>query len=103
MEAVAAHGMKASSFWGASERGLSPNNRDVALLMNFEMPWWNGERSNIQFRAESFHTFNHPQWKSVNIGCGSETPSGAPCSGNDFNLGNGEVNGAWRLVFCNSG
>ena len=75
--------------------GPGRNNWDLAVLKNFAMPGLKGEKSNIQFRAESFNTFNHPQWNSVNIGCGSETPAGAPCSGNENNLGNGEVNGAW--------
>lgn len=75
--------------------GPGRNNWDLAVLKNFAMPWFKSEKSNIQFRAESFNSFNHPQWNSINIGCGSETPAGAPCSGNENNLGNGEVNGAW--------
>lgn len=74
--------------------GPGRNNWDLALLKNISAPWF-GEKSSIQFRAESFNTFNHPQWNGVNIGCGSQTPAGQPCSGNQNNLGNGEVNSAW--------
>lgn len=75
--------------------GPGRNNWDLALLKNISAPWFGGEKASIQFRAESFNTFNHPQWSGVNIGCGSQTPAGQPCSGNQNNLGNGEVNSAW--------
>jgi hypothetical protein len=75
--------------------GPGRNNWDLALLKNFATPWFGSEKSSVQFRLESFNTFNHPQWNGVNIGCGSQTPAGQPCSGNQNNLGNGEVNSAW--------
>jgi hypothetical protein len=79
--------------------GPGRNNWDLALLKSFEAPWFNGEHSSFQFRLETFNTFNHPQWKSINASCSGATPFGGTC--NDANnIGNGEVNGAWapRLV-----
>jgi hypothetical protein len=76
--------------------GPGRNNWDMALLKNFELPWFSGEHSTLQFRWETFNTFNHPQWKTINSFCGGDTPPGEPCSGNLNNLGNGEVSGAWQ-------
>jgi hypothetical protein len=80
--------------------GPGRNNWDIALLKDFQAPWFNGEHSSLQFRLETFNTFNHPQWKGINAGCGGETPFGAPCSGNANNYQNGQVSSAWqpRLV-----
>ena len=71
--------------------GPGRNNFDLALLKDFQAPWFKGEHSTVQFRLESFNTFNHPQWDSINAGCGSETPFGSPCSGNENNYQNGQV------------
>lgn len=76
--------------------GPGRNNWDIALLKNFALPWFSGEKSTIQFRWETFNTFNHPQWATVNASCGSETPAGTPCSGVANNLGNSEVASAFR-------
>jgi hypothetical protein len=76
--------------------GPGRNNWDMALMKNFQVPWFSGEHSTMQFRWETFNTFNHPQWKSINAFCGGNTPPGEPCSGNLNNLGNGEVSGAWQ-------
>jgi hypothetical protein len=75
--------------------GPGRNNWDMALLKNFGAPWFNGEHSTVQFRWETFNTFNHPQWQYVQAGCGGGTPFGAPCSGITNNLGNGYVSSAW--------
>jgi len=75
--------------------GPGRNDWDLALLKNFQLPWARGEHSTLQFRLETFNTFNHPQWKFINASCGGGTPFGAPCSGIANNLGNGEVTGAW--------
>jgi hypothetical protein len=81
--------------------GPGRNNWDIALLKNFQLPWFHSEHSTLQFRWETFNTFNHPQWKSINAGC-SGAPNndgtaafGRPCGGNTYNLGIGEVSGAW--------
>jgi hypothetical protein len=76
--------------------GPGRNNWDIALLKDFQTPWFKGEHSSLQFRLETFNTFNHAQWKSINAFCGGETPFGAPCSGNDNNYQNSQVNGAWQ-------
>ncbi|HMD83866.1 MAG TPA: carboxypeptidase-like regulatory domain-containing protein [Terriglobia bacterium] len=69
------------------------NNWDLALLKNFAVPWFKGEHSSLQFRWETFNTFNHTQFIGVNIGCSGLTAAGAPCTGAN-NLGNGEVSGS---------
>jgi hypothetical protein len=75
--------------------GPGRNNWDMALLKDFRAPWFGAEHSDIQFRWETFNTFNHRQWQSVQAGCGGTTPFGAPCSGIANNLGNGYVTSAW--------
>ncbi|HEV2381056.1 MAG TPA: carboxypeptidase-like regulatory domain-containing protein [Terriglobia bacterium] len=73
--------------------GPGVNNWDLALVKDFAAPWFLGEKSTLQFRWETFNTFNHAQFQGVNIGCGGLTPAGAPCSGPN-NIGNGEIAGA---------
>ncbi|MBZ5542587.1 MAG: hypothetical protein LAO07_02770, partial [Acidobacteriia bacterium] len=80
--------------------GPGRNNWDIALLKDFELPWFGAEHSALQFRWETFNTFNHPQWGSfgasaINAGCSSLTPPGAPCGDAENNLRNGQVNAAW--------
>ncbi|HUI41275.1 MAG TPA: carboxypeptidase-like regulatory domain-containing protein [Terriglobia bacterium] len=70
--------------------GPGVNNWDLALLKDFEAPWFKGEHSRLQFRWETFNTFNHTQYGGVNIGCSGLTPAGAPCTGPN-NIGNGEI------------
>jgi hypothetical protein len=79
--------------------GPGRNNWDLALLKNFSLPWAGGERSNLQFRLETFNTFNHTQWQSIRTGCSGDTPFGEPCSGSN-NYNRGEVTSAWspRIV-----
>ncbi|HEU0005952.1 MAG TPA: hypothetical protein VFS12_08175 [Terriglobia bacterium] len=72
--------------------GPGRNNWDIALLKNFPMPL--GDQSTLQFRFETYNTFNHTQFQGIQAGCGSTTPYGAPCSGAQ-NVGNGMVNSAW--------
>ena len=74
--------------------GPGRNNWDMALLKNFQLPWLKGEHSALQFRWETFNTFNHPQWNSVSVGCSGATLPGQPCNGSN-NIGNGEVSSAW--------
>jgi hypothetical protein len=90
--------------------GPGRNNWDMALLKDFELTWFGAERSRLEFRWETFNTFNHPQWGfaplasgsyAVNAGCDPQTPPGSPCGpatlsdGTPINLRNGEVNAAW--------
>jgi hypothetical protein len=70
--------------------GPGRNNWDMGLTKNFMVPWFGGEHSTLQFRWETFNTFNHPQWSGVNLFCSSLTAPGQPCNGPN-NIGNGEV------------
>lgn len=81
--------------------GPGRNNTDLALLKNFQLPWFAGEHSTLQFRWESFNTFNHTQYQGVNTGCNGNTPFGVSCgTAANGNASNGFVNGAWapRIV-----
>ena len=70
--------------------GPGVNDWDLALLKDFTAPWFRGEHSTVQFRWETFNTFNHTQFQGVNIGCSGLTAAGAPCTGPN-NIGNGEI------------
>src|SRR5690242_6355737 len=48
--------------------GPGRNNWDLALHKDFTFPWFRGESSSVQFRLETFNTFNHPQWNNINAG-----------------------------------
>jgi hypothetical protein len=71
--------------------GPGRNNWDMALLKNFTLPWFGSEHSSIQFRWETFNTFNHPEWKGVNAGCSDTTDFGQPCTTRK----KGWINAAW--------
>ena len=75
--------------------GPGRNNWDLGLHKSFETPWFGSEHASLQFRFETYNTFNHPQWNSANVSCGGNTPAGAPCSGAQ-NVGNGFVTGTWE-------
>jgi hypothetical protein len=80
--------------------GPGRNNWDLAMLKNFTAPWFKGEHSTVQFRWETYNTFNHPEWQGISAGCGSTTPLGASCGyqtidGKTYNLGRGDVSSAW--------
>jgi hypothetical protein len=74
--------------------GPGRNNWDLALAKNFQVPWFQGEHSSIQFRWETFNTFNHPQWSGINLFCSGLTSPGGPCNGSN-NIGNAEVSSAF--------
>ena len=75
--------------------GPGRNNWDGGLTKNFDLPWFNGEHSTLQFRWETFNTFNHPQWNGVSFYCSGLTLPGQPCNGAN-NIGNGEVSSAYN-------
>ncbi len=81
--------------------GPGRNNWDLALHKNIQLPWFAGEHSNLQFRWETFNTFNHRQWQYINAGCNGDPNDnntaafGRGCGGHAFNLGNGQVSSAW--------
>src|SRR5579862_847777 len=96
-----------SQFYANGEAGMFGNmgrnvltgpgreNFDTALEKNFELPWFKGEHSTVQFRLESFNTFNHMQAKGFGAGCSGATSFGAVCSDNNNNRGNNEINSDW--------
>jgi hypothetical protein len=84
--------------------GPGRNNWDLALHKDFQFPWFKSEHSTLQFRLETFNTFNHPQWKYINVSCNGtgkvvggivQYPFGRTCGGDTYNPGNGEVSSAW--------
>jgi len=75
--------------------GPGRNNTDLALLKNFQLPWFSGEHSTLQFRWETFNSFNHTQFKYINNGCNGNTPFGVQCGSGNGNDSNGFVNTAW--------
>lgn len=80
--------------------GPGRNNTDFALLKNFNLPWFRGEHSTMQFRWETYNTFNHPQWNGIEGGCNnSSSGPGRTCTGLNTNSGDGRtygtVNSAW--------
>jgi len=42
-------------------RGPAQNNTDLSLIKNFSLRWPN-EQAGVEFRAEMFNAFNHPQF-----------------------------------------
>lgn len=76
--------------------GPGRNNTDFGVLKDFQLPWFGSEHSTVQFRAETFNTFNHPQWRGVHAGCSGSIGFGQPCT----QTGNGQVSSAFnpRLV-----
>jgi hypothetical protein len=70
--------------------GPGQNNWDMALIKDFRL---HGEQTKLQFRLETFNTFNHTQWKGFNTGCSGKNGFGQTC---DLNTNTpGEVNGDW--------
>jgi hypothetical protein len=82
--------------------GPGRNNWDLALFKDFQLPWAKSEHSTLQFRLETFNTFNHTQWLGVSTGCNGNPNTdgslafGRSCGGDQYNPGNGEVNSAWN-------
>jgi hypothetical protein len=74
--------------------GPGRNDWDLALMRNFRIGGFGREGSSLQFRLESYNTFNHPQWSAVNFSCSDQTAPGTPCNGSQ-NIGNGEVSAAY--------
>ncbi len=96
--------------------GPGRNNWDLAILKNFELPWFKGEHSTIQLRFETFNSFNHPQFRGISAGCnGDDNLDGSKAFGRvctdqvlsytdpvtletvtkRYNGGNGQVTSAW--------
>ena len=62
------------------------NNWDLSLFKNTRL----AENVNLQFRFETFNTFNHTQWAGVNTGLGVPNPGAAPTEATRGSFG--EVN-----------
>ena len=64
-------------------------NFDMGLFKHFKI----GESKGLEFRAEAFNTFNHPQWNGVNnTACGYVTTGGSSNAGStDCLLGNSDA------------
>jgi hypothetical protein len=62
------------------------NQWDLSLFKNTRI----SERVNVQFRFETFNTFNHTQWAGVNTGLGLPNPNTAVTEGTRGSFG--EVN-----------
>jgi hypothetical protein len=83
--------------------GPGRNNWDISLLKNFNLPWFGGEHSSLQFRWETYNTWNHTQYQYVNgdnisgngPGCLSSTPFGGACTGVSNGRLLGTVKSAW--------
>jgi hypothetical protein len=68
--------------------GPGRNNWDLSLFKNFNIT----ERVGMQFRFETFNTWNHTQWQYVNTGCSDTIGPGGVCG----TAGNfGQVNSTW--------
>jgi hypothetical protein len=82
------------------------NNWDITMLKNFELPWFKGEHSNLQFRWETYNTWNHPNFGGgggpngggVETGCLGTTSFGDTCTG----VNNGHQIGTVVSTFNNS-
>jgi hypothetical protein len=63
--------------YSSSERAPGYNNFDTAIMKN----WSIREKKRLQFRAELFNTFNHPQFYSPNTSySGCDPNSDSSCS-----------------------
>ncbi|MBI1941728.1 MAG: carboxypeptidase regulatory-like domain-containing protein [Acidobacteria bacterium] len=68
--------------------GPGRNNWDLSLFKNFSIT----EQAKLQFRVETFNSFNHTQWRDVNTGCSDTVGPGEVCgTAGHF----GEVTSAW--------
>jgi hypothetical protein len=52
--------------------GPSRTNLDTSLFKDFSgIKWWNPEGATLEFRAETFNTFNHTQFNNISTTYGS--------------------------------
>jgi len=76
--------------------GPGRNNWDFAMIKTFQLPWFNGEHSNLEFRWENFNVWNHVQYQYANDGCNGNTPFGVSCGSAAYgNASNGFVSSDW--------
>jgi hypothetical protein len=72
---TAAFVQPAYGFYGNAGRNLvrGPNLRrwDAAVMKNFRLPWFAGESSNLQVRAEAFNFLNRANFSGISTNLGS--------------------------------
>ncbi len=78
--------------------GPGRDDTDLTLLKTWKVSKL-GEGGAIQFRWETYNTFNHPQWSGFNLGCSGSDTFGQACNNPSNDLGyagaNGEVTSAF--------
>jgi hypothetical protein len=82
--ALPAKGQIGTAWNGAAFYGPGVNNWDIAAAKHFHF----GARVDTQLRIETYNTFNHPQWSSVN-----NTALFDPSSGSQVNSALGRITG----------
>jgi hypothetical protein len=70
-------------------RGFGMNEADLAIDRTFPIY----EQSNLQFRAEAYNIFNHPNFGALNPTCGNNT-GGGTCSNPVFGQATGTLSSA---------
>ena len=66
-------GQVGTSWNGAAYYGPGVNNWDIVLSKNFRIK----ERADLQLRTETYNTFNHAQWSTVNSAAQFDPATGA--------------------------
>jgi hypothetical protein len=82
--ALPAVGQIGTSWNGAAFYGPGVNNWDIVATKNFRIK----DRANVALRTETYNTFNHPQWSSVN-----NTAQFDPSTGDQVNSALGMITG----------
>ena len=82
--ALPAVGQIGNAWNGAQFYGPGVNNWDIALTKKVRIQ----DRTDIELRTETYNTFNHPQWSSVN-----STAQFDPSTGNQVNSALGMITG----------
>jgi hypothetical protein len=82
--ALPAVGQIGTSWNGAAFYGPGVNNWDIVATKNFRIK----ERVDVALRTETYNTFNHPQWSTVN-----NTAQFNPATGAQVNSALGMITG----------
>jgi hypothetical protein len=82
--ALPAVGQIGTAWNGAVFYGPGVNNWDIAASKHFHF----GDRVDVQLRTETYNTFNHPQWSTVN-----NTALFDPSTGDQINSALGRITG----------
>jgi len=74
-----------------------PAQFDMGLFKRFKV----GESKALEFRAEGFNVFNHPQWTGINnTTCGYVTDTGSTNSGSNDCVNGNSDNGEVPVISC---